>query len=773
MASAAKKQLLADARRKYKILLEADERQYAREVAALRFAAREQWPTQAALTRAGTPPGGAPVNATAMPARPTLVIDKTGPIITKLTNEFQAAEIGVSLVQAGDFQALQPQGENTELILREGLIRRIQRTSEAADARLWAYQRAVTCGRGYYGLSTQFVDGKTFDQDVVYRRFKHQGAVGLDPAHEEPDGSDAQWGFVTSVLSWEEYKATYPKRNGKANAVCSYSLSDFQRMAELQKDWFLMDDGRPAAVQVVEFFYTEFQSRLLYLLPDGTEVWADEAPEGVEPVDERQVLDRHVKWCKFDGCDDDVLEETDWVTKHIPIIKVLGRELQPFDGETRCEGIVQPLVDVCRANNYAISSLIEKIGTMPTAQLLVAEGQIEQFESFWNNLNTRVLPYLPYRRYDDQGRDLGVPPRVPADPSIGALATAIQVLAENIQDVSSSSDPSLGQADPSVKSGKLALALIEQSRLANNHFIENMRRSMEYDGTQVNAMLYPIYGKPGRLTRIVTNDKQEQVVQINGQPQTPGQPGARSVPAYQLTETFEADVAIKVGKSFPTLREEQSIRMGELIAQNPEMFFPLFGDLWLESTDWPEHQAMAKRAKAVLAPPIQAMLQGQQAPDPRVLAQLQQLQAAAQAQADELAKLKLEKAGNVIKGQADLAKTQLQIAAKHQDVAAQEATKLEIAGMQQKIDLILDILKVQAENARTAVDRDEERRLSAHDKAHEVALQAHQHGHERREGAASRDEAERQRAHERDMGERGHLQTLEQMAAQPQPETPA
>lgn len=771
MAASEKKQLLTDARRNYRLLRDADSKQYERELSALRFAAREQWPSQAALTRAGTPPGGAPVNATAMPARPTLVIDKTGPIITKLSNEFQSADIGVSLVQAGDFQSVQPEGENTELKLREGLIRRIQRTSEAADARLWAYQRAVTCGRGYYGLKTKFVDGKTFDQDVVYRRFKHQGAVGLDPSHEEPDGSDAQWGFVTSFLSWGEYQATYPRRNGRKNRVCDFSLADFTRAAEDQPEWFLTRDGQPAAVQVVEYFYTEFESRLLYQLEDGTEVWADEAPGGVEPVQSRQVLDRQVKWCKFDGCDDDVLEETDWTTKYIPIIKVLGRELQPFDNDTRCEGIVQPLVDVCRANNYAISSLIEKIGTMPTAQLMVAEGQIDNFQEFWNSLNTRVLPYLPYRRYDDAGRDLGVPPRVPADPSIGALATAIQVLNESIQAVSSMSDPSLGESDPSVKSGKLALALIDQARMATSHFAENMRRSMEYDGKQVNAMLYPIYGKPGRMTRIVTSEKKEQIVQINaptgiapeGLPQ-------QAPPSYTLTETFDADVVIKVGKSFPTLREEQSTRMGELIAAQPEMFFPIFGDLWLEATDWPDHQGMAKRAKLVLAPPIQASLQGQQPLPPQVLAQVQQMQLDAQEQNDELQKLKLEKAGGVIKGTMDLQKTQLEIQAKHMDVAAQETTKLEIAGMQRDIKVILDILKVQAENARTQVDRDEERRLAGHDRAHDVGLQEHKQAHERRMSQAEREDADKQREHERAMGEQSHVQTLEQMAMQPQPE---
>jgi len=69
---------------------------------------------------------------------------------------------------ADDFAALTGPGDGNRNELREGLIRRIQRESEAQDARSWAFARAVIAGRGYYGV----IDALSAGQDVDRRSFQ-------------------------------------------------------------------------------------------------------------------------------------------------------------------------------------------------------------------------------------------------------------------------------------------------------------------------------------------------------------------------------------------------------------------------------------------------------------------------------------------------------------------------------------------------------------------------------------------------------------------------
>ena len=75
-----------------------------------------------------------------------------------------------------------------------------------------------------------------------------------------------------------------------------------------------------------------------------------------------------------------------------------------------------------------------------------------------------------------------------------------------IQSTSGQHDPSLGKVDPSVKSGRAIKALQEQSARSSNHFLDNLQRSIRYEGQIINNLLYPIYGRPGRIARILDKE---------------------------------------------------------------------------------------------------------------------------------------------------------------------------------------------------------------------------------------------------------------------------
>ena len=61
----------------------------------------------------------------------------------------------------------------------------------------------------------------------------------------------------------------------------------------------------------------------------------------------------------------------------MPIVKVLGEELQPYDEERRAEGMVRPMREPGQGFNVMVSKMIELIGLTPIPPLMTAEGQVE------------------------------------------------------------------------------------------------------------------------------------------------------------------------------------------------------------------------------------------------------------------------------------------------------------------------------------------------------------------------------------------------------------
>jgi hypothetical protein len=621
--------------------VEADKNQTTRELEALRMFALDQWPEAIQQLRQAQPGGANGMPAT--PARPMLVVDRLREPVNQVVNQERESDLSVSLVAADDFGGLAPPVDPSEIELREGLIRRIQRESESASARSWAFLRAAVCGRGFYAINTRYMPGKTFDQEIYYRRLYDQTAVVLDPAHEEPDGSDAEWGFCFTVLSYDKYKAEYPKAKDKPNEYLNAD-TEWTKLGTVAPGWFT-SDGKQKYVRVAEHWYTEYTARTLCHMPDGSMAWQDELPKDApKPRAIRSVAEKKVKWCKLDGVQ--ILEETDWPSPFIPIVKVVGNEIPPCDGERRVDGMVnKSAIESQRGINYMASKLTEEIGLSAVTPLMVVEGTIEGYEEWYKQLNTRTFPYVPYKPTDLEGRPATAPFRPDKTPQIGPLATGLQMFMEAVQSSTGVPNPNMGKADRHSPTWRGTQALLAQGQRGSSNYMDNLARSVRYDGRITNSLLYPIMGiRPGRIARIVKGETETESVMIgqpfmmqeNGQGQkmpvpapgaTPDQPGVRE---YKLTPNGDTmNVAVKVGKGFDTRRDEESSMFGELLSQNPEQM-AVVGDLFFAAQDWPGAKQAAERYKVMLAPPIQALLQqkegGQPAIPPQVQQQMQMMQ---------------------------------------------------------------------------------------------------------------------------------------------------
>ena len=749
--------LLKKARERFTLADDSDSKQQAREREDLGFYSGEtQWPADIRAARAGQPPmNGMP----AVPARPTLTINKVREPVTQIQNQVRGSDIGIELVPADDFGDLGLTPDDTEVTLREGLIRRIQRESQAQDARQWAADRAFIAGRGYYLVMTRFLPGKTWDQEVYVHRIYNQAGVLLDPSHTSPDGSDADWEFMGTWVPWDRYKSEYPTlADGKDNPFSEASESDFMSMAESYPDWY-QADGDQRAVRVVDYWYTERSSVTYAVLEDGTVVDEDQVPEGVEPVDTRTDVVKTIQWCKIGG-GVQILEETTWAGPDMPIVKVLGVELQPFDDQRRAEGMVRPARDSQMGFNYMASKAVEVLGLSPIPLLQLDPEAIDGYEAWYAVLNTRTLPYAPYRTFDDQGRQLSAPHRLPVDPNIQPIMQALLMFNQAVQDTTAVSDPMMGKTDSSVKSAKHAQFLIEQSQGATSNYLDNLARSMRYEGQVENNLLYPIYGaRPGRMVRILTGDGENEMMRLGDPQQQAEQENQRAQAAKigKLTKDAHFNVIVKISKNAENRRMQESSALGELIAAEPQMM-GWFGDLYFSARDIPNRKQLAERAKVMLAPPIQQMLaakdQGKEL-DPAAQAQIQQLQQQLQeltqiaGQMDQA--IKTEQAAQQAKVAIEQGKAETQL----QTEQLKAQTQTQIADLEAKRDLMLA-----EQQAATDLERDRMKNataihiaeiaaktkgvIQAQEMEHEAIALAHTTQHEAEQADLDRDNLERQ-----------------------------
>ena len=713
-------EFLTTARDRFKLADTADSKQSAREREAIAFEDGDQWPADVKTARKGLQPTGGQAS---IPARPTLVINKVKEPVRQILNQERSSDIGVELVPADDFGDLGITPDDTEVLLREGMVRRIQRDSNAADARTWAFKRAVIAGRGYYMVMTRYLPGQTWDQEVYIHRIFNQDSVRIDPAHVQPDGSDADWGFVSTWMQWDKFKATNPNTaDGDPNPLLDCTDSDFVGMSEAYPEWYANDGNGHQAVRITDYVYAKHTTRTLCLLPDGSSVWEDEVPEGVKPQDTRTVVEKQFKFSKIAGGVVE-LERTDWPGPDFPIIKVIGDEVLPYDDQRRYNGVVSPAMDAGRGENYMISKMVETIGLSPIPPLMVDPDAIDGYESEYEMMNVRAMPYLKYRTRDDQGQELRPPTRPPVTTDIQAISQAIGMFDAFVKSTTAVPDSTMGNVDPSLKSGRAIREVVANAQMSTSNFLDNLARSMRYEAQVINNLLWPVYAsRPGRLVRILTGEGESQTIQID-QPEDGGQPGGqmalqqKAQKVAKLTKDAKFNIAVKIAKNTESRRNQFVQMFGDILGADPQQM-AIAGDLFYRNMDIPEARQLAKRMRTMLAPPVQAMLakeeQGVES-SPEADAQIAQLTEQLQAAEAAMAELSKKAEGKEIDAQAKLQVEQM-------------ATEKDVRIAQLQADIELE--KARMDNATKIHVAEIAARtkgiVMAHESEHEAVAMAHE-----------------------------------------------
>jgi hypothetical protein len=642
-----------------------------RALAAIKFKALEQWPDKIKQEREGDPEG----------ARPCLVMDEINQYLNQVKNDYRQNRPSIKARPVDD------KGDKEVAEAFQGLIRNIEDQSNADLAYDNAFDQALDGGFGYWRVLTEYADDESFDQEIRIALIKNRFAVYLDPDRQLPDGSDAEFGFVTEWVNKDEFNRLYP--NAKEASF-----------KEGEGDEWSNEDS----IRVAEYFYVEYKSRTLIRMPDGTIAdkaeWPEEAGEVPEELKTRTVQERKVCWVKTNG--DEALEKREWPGKWIPIVEVIGNEID-IEGKSKKSGIVESAMDPQRMHNYAVSSFVESVALAPRAPWVAYEGQLEGHENEWKTANRRNISVLQAKPVVDEstGTILPLPQRQPPPGIPAGWAGIVEGSRGWVQSAMGMYNTSLG-APSSARSGKAIMAEKREGDTATFHYPDNMAKSIRHCGRIIIDLIPKIYDTK-RIVRLLEEDGTEDYAMFDPSIQGPKieqQLSDGTIRKIYNPTVGKYDVTISVGPSYTTKRQEGAEMMTQVMQGNPEMM-NLLGDIYFRILDVPYGDKIADRFKTMLPPQVQQMEsedKGQNSPENMKIAiqtleqKLQEAEAMMQGMQEAVSKKEqeLQQAEQSLNGQAAQIK---------QDLLKLNAEKQLLTEYAKRVEVEIELRQMQAEKA--------------------------------------------------------------------------
>ena len=649
---------IADAKERFRLAHDAESENREAQLDDLMFARMgEQWPEKVRKQRE-------------QEGRPCLTINRLPAFARQVVNDARQNKPAIRI---------RPADSNADIKTAEiftGLIRNIEQSSNADIAYDTALESAVYTGVGYFRIKTDYAHDDTFDLDICIDRVANAFTVYGDPMSQAADASDWRFGFVTEMLSKDDFHARYGKET---------QASDWSADGDDKDSLWITEDS----VRIAEYWEREEYLKPIVALSNGQVISAEQykqhqdlwIAQGVIVTGERDTRCYRVTQSLMTGTE--VLEKNDWPGKFIPIIPVYGDEVN-VQGKRYFRSLIRDARDSQAMFNFWRTASTELVALAPKAPFIGPTGAFDG-DPRWQSANTKSHPYLEYNG--------AIPPQ--RQPFAGVPAGALQEALNSSDDMKAILgiyDASLG-ARSNETSGRAIMARQREGDVSTFHFIDNLSRAIKYAGRCLIDLIPAVYNKP-QMLRVLGEDGSVENVQVNGQPDEYGQ-------VYELARG-KYDLVVDTGPSFSSKREEMSQFLLEFMRSAPQAG-PLVMDMVAKSMDFPESDKIARRFQAMLPPQIQKMeAQGEKADSPEVLMQqLLQAQGQLQQMGQQMQQMQQALETEQVKAQANLQaereKTQAQIQAEIEK--AQIKAQAEINKAQLDIEGDIATERIRADSA--------------------------------------------------------------------------
>lgn len=544
----------------------------------------------------------------------------------------------------------------------EGLIRNVVANADFDTVTDYAAEYQVGAGMGAWRVTLKYADdsfGQVIDIDPLLNPF----CLYCDPAAKDLLKRDADDWWYTDKISKSSYETRWPEA-----AVVDLDEVEFDD----DGDWETEDQ-----VRIGEYWYKEPYDKTLLLLSDGSVIDEQGAdgqsvtpPEGVTIVKSRVQRCHKIMMCIVSGMA--ILEgPVEWAGSQHPWVMVYG-EYVVIDGKVYWNGITRSGKDAQRAYNYSRTSAIETVALAPQDKPWMTPKQLAGLEAHLADAHKKNYPF---NIYNPDPLAPGPPirqggPNIPA-----ALVQEMQIASDDIKAVTGIYDASLG-AQGNETSGKAINARKAQGEIANFNYMDNMGKGVKRTW-EILVDLAPKVIDTEQTIRILGADGVESYETVNKRDPQTGE-------VINDLSRGRFDTAITVGPSYATRRMEAAEAYTQMAGMDEGLMLSS-GDLVYKAMDLPYAQEIAERRQALLPPPIQKMLtEGKNLP-PEVTAamnQVQQMQQqvqehgqlvqAAEAELKELQAAAKGDAASAKLAQANLKTAEVQFQQKQNELAAAE-----------------------------------------------------------------------------------------------------
>jgi hypothetical protein len=570
---------MQDARERFRISVNASDRQRREMRDDLRFYAGIQWDESIRAVRD-------------QQGRPCLTINRIPGFVSHVVNNMRQQRPGIKVDPIAG-------GADEEMAdVREGLMRHIEISSHADIAYDTAFENMCITGLGYIRVIDAWADPRSVvDQELRVEWVPNSFSVFEDPTATQPGWRDGKYRFIVEDITLTEFRHRFGKERSPA------SLSEFTALGTEQPYWMLGDK-----IRIAEYFHIEEEDDTLFELNDGSGVYESELSEDDPRISEikedgsggwvsRPAKRKRVMWTQMYGLG--VLRQREWPGRYIPVIPIIGNQIE-LEGERIIVGMVRYARESQRMFNYMYSSFVETCALAPRAPYIAEFTSVEDFIDSYKNANTNPQSVLLYKQRSVDGAPVNPPRREVAEPPIQAFVAGLKLADDNLKAIFRIYDASLGQKGPQ-ESGIAINSRKIESDLATYDWIDNFTRGLRCLGEVLEDLLPHYYNRPGRVLQILQEDLQRKIVTI-------GKPVDQSDDIYDLNRGKFA-TTVSTGPMLSTRRQEAAKSMIELAKVYPALM-QACGPMIIREMDWPGKDAIAAQLEKTLPPQLR-----QQDPD--------------------------------------------------------------------------------------------------------------------------------------------------------------
>jgi hypothetical protein len=349
--------------------------------------------------------------------RPHLTANKMAKFVRQVVNGEK------SMPNADEVIPVDDKGDPKIAQIYNELINDIEYKSNAEEKIYgMAGEHAVAGGFGYWRVNTRW-DEEGFEQQIIeLLPCPNPLLVSKDPR--------GMYAFVRECIPEDEFETEYEKKIDHADFD---NDEDFTLWYEPEKIWIAEYFTKEPAKKILVEFENPATKETGLMKVDKLE----EVPEDFTVLRNREIDTHKIMWYKITG--NDILDSREWMGSYIPIVEVSGHEVQ-LKGKTYKQALIEDAKDMNFMYDYWLTTATEQAAMTLRNPYMVTREQIKGHEKQWKVMFKKIFPYILFNQ-----TSLGRPERASNAQIDPATLTMLQIADYNIKDTLGMFEASLGQ----------------------------------------------------------------------------------------------------------------------------------------------------------------------------------------------------------------------------------------------------------------------------------------------------------------------------------------